>query len=183
MRLFGLPEKKSIVNFSKGMKRQIALLFALAIRPKILLLDEAFDGLDPVIRLQVKKELAEILESGTSVIISSHNLRELEDICDSFGILENGKISSYGDLLQSKSNVNKYQVAFREAKNIEDFAGMEVLDFKKEAQVYTLVIRGDLTEINEKLEGMKPLLCNVLPITFEELFIYEVEKGGSDDDK
>ena len=179
LKLFGLDPKRSISNFSKGMKRQTSLLFALAIHPKLLLLDEAFDGLDPVVRLNFKKALADLLEDEQiSVIISSHNLKELEDICDSYGILENGKVTTYGDLLQSKENVNKYQLAFREDLDKDDFNGFEVLSFEKLGQVYTLVIKGDREETEAKLQQMQPLLCNVLPVNFEELFIYEVESRG-----
>lgn len=178
LHLFALPPKKSITNFSKGMKRQTSLLFALAIRPRLLLLDEAFDGLDPLVRLHFKRALAELLESGISVIISSHNLKELEDICDAYGILEAGKVSTYGDLLQSKQNINKYQIAFHEEKQAADFFDFSVLHYEKEGQVYTLVIRGEKEEILTKLQAMNPLLCNALPVNFEELFIYEIESRG-----
>ena len=123
---FKLDEDKPISSFSKGMKRQALLLFALAIKPKLLLLDEAFDGLDPLVRVTLKKALYQYIEDNEStIIISSHNLKELEDICDSFGILENGKISTYGDLLESKSNINKYQLAFK--KDIDDSVYSSVL--------------------------------------------------------
>ena len=115
LNLFGLNENGLISSFSKGMKRQVALLFAMAISPRYLLLDECFDGLDPLVRLKFKKALTDLIDDKEiSVIISSHNLKELEDICDSFGILENGRIDTYGDLLSSKTNINKYQLAYTE---------------------------------------------------------------------
>ena len=176
--LFHLDENKPINSFSKGMKRQTLLLFALAIRPKLLLLDEAFDGLDPIVRLDLKKALYEFIQDDqATVIISSHNLKELEDICDSYGILENGKISTYGDLLESKANINKYQLAFNKAIDESCFEQFEILHQAKEGSVYSFVIKGDRNEIEEKLSKLEPLILDVLPVNFEELFIYEHEGG------
>lgn len=176
--MFELDENKPINNFSKGMKRRVELLFALSTRPKLILLDEAYDGLEPLARLRFKKALMDLIEEGVSVIISGHNLKELEDICDSFGILEDGRISSYGDLLQSKESVNKYQLAFKEDYNRDAFKDFDVIHYEREGQVYKLVIRGDKEEITEQLSGMKPILLNILNVNFEELFIYELESRG-----
>lgn len=179
LELFELDEKMSVNNLSKGMKRRVSLLFALSIKPKLLLLDEAYDGLEPLARLRFKKALSGLIEDeGLTVIISSHNLRELEDICDSFGILEGGRIVSYGDLLESKDMINKYQLAFAEEKTREDFSEFDVLHYEQEGRVQRLVIRGNQEEVTAKLEGMKPLLMDVLPVSFEELFIYELESRG-----
>ena len=113
LKMFELDEKDSILNLSKGNKRRVALLFALSIEPKLLLLDEAYDGLEPLIRYKFKQALADLIEDEhLTVIISSHNLKELEDICDSFGILEDGRMLEYGDLSDSKENINKYQIVF-----------------------------------------------------------------------
>ena len=143
--MFRLDDHKQISNFSKGMKRQTSLLFALAIKPKLLLLDECFDGLDPVVRLTFKKALVDLLEDeGTTVIISSHNLKELEDICDSFGILENGRIETYGDLLESKENIVKFQLAYDTGKAKEDFIELNVLSFKQEGKVVTMVVKDNI---------------------------------------
>ena len=115
---FQIPLKKSMYNFSKGMRRQVFVALALAIKPKYLFLDEAFDGLDPLARLTLKKALLKVQEENNmTVVISSHSLRELEDICDSYGILEDGHVNSYGDLISSKETINKYQVAFKDEKN------------------------------------------------------------------
>ena len=179
LKLFDLDENKPISSFSKGMKRQTLLLFALAIKPKLLLLDEAFDGLDPLVRLNLKKNLYDFIQDGeATIIISSHNLKELEDICDTYGILENGKISTYGDLLESKANINKYQLAFKEEIDESFFDQFELLHKHKEGSVYTLVIKGDREETVRKLEELKPLILDTLSVNFEELFIYEHE-GGS----
>lgn len=178
LNLFGLSETKSINTFSKGMKRQTLLLFALAIKPKLLLLDEAFDGLDPLVRHNLKKALYDFIEDNDSIIIiSSHNLKELEDICDSYGILENGVISTYGDLLESKQNINKYQLAF--SKDIDEsvFDQFDILHKSKEGSVYSLVIKGNKEEIINELNKLEPLILDTLAVNFEELFIYEHEGG------
>ena len=181
LEMFHLDEKKTINSFSKGMKRQTLLLFALAIRPKLLLLDEAFDGLDPIVRYDLRRSLYEFMqESGATVIISSHNLKELEDICDSYGILEDGRISTFGDLLESKQNINKYQLAFKEGFDESFFEQFDVVRMSKEGSVYSLVIRGNRDEIVEKLKEADPLILDTLQVNFEELFIYEHEGGRKD---
>ena len=179
LNLFHLDDTKPISSFSKGMKRQASLLFALSIAPKLLLLDEAFDGLDPIVRHDLKRMLYELIEEQkATIIISSHNLKELEDICDSYGILENGRIASYGDLLESKANLNKYQLAFASPIDESAFDAFDILYSRKEGSVYSFVIRGDRQQVEEKLQKLDPLILDTLPVNFEELFIYEHE-GGS----
>lgn len=179
LNLFHLDDTKPISSFSKGMKRQASLLFALSIAPKLLLLDEAFDGLDPIVRHDLKRMLYELIEEQkATIIISSHNLKELEDICDSYGILENGRIASYGDLLESKANLNKYQLAFASPIDESVFDAFDILYSRKEGSVYSFVIRGDRQQVKEKLQKLDPLILDTLPVNFEELFIYEHE-GGS----
>ena len=174
--MFNLKENALISSFSKGMKRQVSLLFAMAISPKYLLLDECFDGLDPLVRLNFKKALTELIQDKKiTVIISSHNLKELEDICDSFGILENGQISTYGDLIDSKTNINKYQLAYSEEKTKDDFKDYNLMSIEISGRVVSLVIKGNKKEIMAKLEKSNPLFIDVLPVNFEELFIYEME--------
>ena len=179
LKMFELEEKFSILNLSKGMKKRVSLLFALSIHPKLLLLDEAYDGLEPLARLRFKKVLADLLEDEQiSVIISSHNLKELEDICDSYGILEDGKMLTYGDLVESREQINKYQVVFQDEKKKEDFSQFEILHYEQEGRVIRLVLRGDEQEVLKQLEEMKPMILDVLPVNFEELFIYELESRG-----
>ncbi len=179
LKLFELDPKASIATFSKGMKRRVSLLFALSIKPKLLLLDEAYDGLEPIARLHFKNALTNLIEDeNVSVIISSHSLKELEDICDSFAMLENGSIMTGGDLSESKENINKYQLAFKDDHTRDDFKDLDILQYEKEGQVYKLVIRGDVDTIESRLRGMDPILLNVLPVNFEELFIYELESRG-----
>ncbi len=178
LKLFSLDENRPISSFSKGMKRQTLLLFALAIKPKLLLLDEAFDGLDPLVRMNLKRNLYDFIQdSDATIIISSHNLKELEDICDSYGILENGNIATYGDLLESKANINKYQLAFKEDIDESFFEQFDVLHKNREGSVYTLVIKGDKEEVVKKLKELDPLILDTLSVNFEELFIYEHEGG------
>lgn len=179
LNMFHLDDKKPIQNFSKGMKRQVFLLFALAIKPKLLMLDEAFDGLDPFVRLNFKKALFDLLsENDITVIISSHNLKELEDICDTFGILEDGVIKTSGDLNVSKEQVNKYQVVFSYEKNIEEFSNLNILHFSSSGRVINMVIKGDKNEVLNILNTYNPILIDTLPVNFEELFIYEIESRG-----
>jgi len=177
--IFNLDPKARISTFSKGMKRQTLLVFALAIKPKLLLLDEAFDGLDPLVRHTLKKAITDFIEDNdATVIISSHNLKELEDICDSYGILENGKILTYGDLLESKTNINKYQLAFSKEFDESKFEQFNVLHKSKEGSIYTVVIKGDKEETIKKLKKFKPVILDSLNVNFEELFIYEHEGGN-----
>ncbi|MCR5449924.1 MAG: ABC transporter ATP-binding protein [Erysipelotrichaceae bacterium] len=179
MEMFDLEPGMSVTNLSKGMKRRVSLLYALSIHPKLILLDEAYDGLEPLARLHFKQALTDLIEDeNVSVVISSHNLKELEDICDSFGILEDGHIISYGDLLESRELINKYQVVFRTEHTKEDFKGFDILHFEQEGRVCKLVIRGNEEEVTAKLDQMDPVLMDVLQTNFEELFIYELESRG-----
>lgn len=176
---FELDPSKPIAGFSKGMKRRMSIIFGLCTHPKLLLLDEAYDGLEPLARLKFKRILAErIEEEKLSVIIASHSLRELEDICDSFGILENGQISEYGDLIETKGKVNKYQAAFNEEVTRDQFSGLDILSFQSEGRVVQMVVRGEEETVRAELEKHDPVLIDVLPVTFEELFIYELESRG-----
>ncbi|MBR3344033.1 MAG: ABC transporter ATP-binding protein [Solobacterium sp.] len=179
MEMFDLEPGMSITNLSKGMKRRVSLLYALSIHPKLILLDEAYDGLEPLARLHFKQALTDLIEDeNISVVISSHNLKELEDICDSFGILEDGHIISYGDLLESRELINKYQVVFKTEHTKEDFKDFDILHFEQEGRVCKLVIRGNEEEVTAKLDEMDPVLMDVLQTNFEELFIYELESRG-----
>ncbi len=178
-REFELNPDRPVAGFSKGMKRRTSILFALCTHPKLLLLDEAYDGLEPLTRLHFKQILADRVEAeDMTVIISSHSLRELEDICDSFGILEQGKITTYGDLIEAKGKVNKYQAAFRTELNRDAFAGLDMLQFKREGRVIQMVVRGEEADVRAVLEQHEPVILDVLPVTFEELFIYELESRG-----
>lgn len=183
LRIFKFDPKRNINRFSKGMKRQVYLMLALCIHPRVLLLDEAFDGLDPLVRLEIKKGLIKMMdEYNTTIIISSHNLKELEDICDTFGILSDGKIKTSGDLLASKQNINKYQISFAKKRDLAEFNDLDIIKSKQSGRVLELVIRGNREEIVAKLNLYDPLLIDILDIDFEELFIYEVENRGSNNE-
>ncbi len=174
--LFQLDENTSIVNLSKGNKRRVSLLFALCTKPKLLLLDEAYDGLEPLARYKFKNVLTQLIEDEQiTVIISSHNLKELEDICDSFGILEDGKMMEYGDLSESKENINKYQIVFNQDLDEHAFEAFDILHINHEGRVYKIVARGNQDTVLAQIQAMHPLLVDVLQVNFEELFIYELE--------
>lgn len=184
LKMFELDEKDSILNLSKGNKRRVALLFALSIEPKLLLLDEAYDGLEPLIRYKFKQALADLIEDEhLTVIISSHNLKELEDICDSFGILEDGRMLEYGDLSDSKENINKYQIVFEKEVNLDAFNNFNILHLENEGRVYQLVAKGNQEEVLSQIEAMHPILVDVLQVNFEELFIYELEGRSKSNDQ
>lgn len=177
--IFQLDEKKMIKDFSKGMKRQAFIILALAIAPKYLLLDEAFDGLDPVMRLTFKRAISKMIEEkDMTIIISSHNLRELEDICDTFGILEEHTISTHGNIDDAREQIHKLQLAFSETKTLEDFKKLDIMSAKIQSRVVTLVVKGDLEQIEAYVKAMEPLMIEVLPVNLEEVFLYEMERKG-----
>ncbi len=181
---FNLPLNKTINNFSKGMKRQLFIALTIAISPKYLLLDEAFDGLDPLARLIFKRALFEALDNKRmTVIISSHSLRELEDLCDLYGILDNRKIMYSGDLGEDKANINTYQIVFNNEKSKEDFKNFNVIHFSRTGRVLKLVIKGNKNDVMNELNKMKPLLLEIIPLNFEDLFIYQVNKKGYMEDE
>lgn len=181
---FNLPLNKTINNFSKGMKRQLFIALTIAISPKYLLLDEAFDGLDPLARLIFKRALFEALDNKRmTVIISSHSLRELEDLCDLYGILDNRKIMYSGDLGEDKANINTYQIVFNNGKSKEDFKNFNVIHFSRTGRVLKLVIKGNKNDVMNELNKMKPLLLEIIPLNFEDLFIYQVNKKGYMEDE
>jgi ABC-2 type transport system ATP-binding protein len=174
---FKLNAKKPIRNFSKGMKRQVFVALALAVQPKYLLLDEAFDGLDPLARLTLKRSLAELVEQkNTTVIISSHSLRELEDFCDSYGIIDHGKMTSSGDLEDSIGKVHKFQAAFDREVADEELAFC--MSVSKTGRVVQMTARGDKEEIMQKIQALKPLFVEEIQMDFEEMFIGEVQSRG-----
>ena len=175
---FKLPLKQSLSKFSKGMKRQVFISLALSIQPKYLLLDEAFDGLDPLARLTFKRALIDLIdEKQTTVIISSHSLRELEDICDSYGLLDNKQIASSGDITEAISSVHKYQVAFEKVLKEEDF-DIKFKTFSQDGRIIKVVVNEEYEEFAQMINKYNPLIIDEIPIDFEELFIIEVESRG-----
>ncbi len=179
LNVFSLDEKRMIRNFSKGMKRQAMICIALAIAPKYLFLDEAFDGLDPIMRLTFKQAIAQtISDNEMTVIISSHNLRELEDICDYFGIVENNRIVTSGLIDEEKMKIHKVQLAFMKEIKEEDFASLEILSIQIHSKVVNLVVKGDQDVIDQQLEQLQPVMKEYLSVNLEEIFIYEMQRKG-----
>lgn len=175
---FKLPLKKKMNNFSKGMKRQVFISLALAIKPKYLLLDEAFDGLDPLARLTCKRAIVELVEEQeTTVIISSHSLRELEDICDSYGLIDNKSIASSGEIVDAIESIHKYQVAFEVVPNVEEL-GLELKSYSVDGRIVKVVVKEDYEAFSNAISKFNPLLIDEIAIDFEELFIIEVESRG-----
>lgn len=177
-----LPENKRIDQFSKGMKRQAIVITGLACRTEYLLLDEAFDGLDPTMRIIVKRMLVDaMLDRKLTTVISSHNLKEINEVCDTVALLHQGKVLFNRDLDSVKGNIHKVQAAFEvECGGKEDFEGLEVLHYEKTGSVSYLIVKGSEEEIREKLSVKKPLILDIIPLSLEEIFIYEMEGLGYD---
>ena len=174
---FALDPKTQLRRFSKGMQKQAAFLLAIASRPKVLVLDEPVDGLDPVMRRQVwGLMLQDVAQHGTTVLVSSHNLRELEDVCDHVGILHKGKMLLERTLDELQDNVVKAQVVFREGTDLP--AELQVLHRARSGKVDTVIIRGSQETVNAALAAVNPIFFDLVPLTLEEVFVYEL--GGVD---
>lgn len=168
-----------INTFSKGMKRQCALICALATNADYMFFDETFDGLDPVVRNTMKKIIAKKMsDKGTTIVMTSHNLRELEDICDNLGLLYKGGIIFESELSALKTHMFKVQISFKDDFDEEKFKDLNILSFKKTGSVAVLIIKDEKGKAKEKLEKMHPLILDYLPLTLEEIFIYEMEAFG-----
>ena len=179
---FPIDEKKQVRKLSKGMQKQVAFWLALSTMPDYLILDEPVDGLDPVMRRQVwSLMMNDVAERGTTVLISSHNLRELEDVCDHVGIMNKGKLLLERDLSSLQDNIVKLQVAFNEG--VEDLPEelkekLSILHISKHGRVYTIIVHHSAKEAEEILAPYNPLLVDAIPLTMEEIFVYEL--GGED---
>ena len=170
---------EKINNFSKGMKRQCALICAIATNADYMFFDETFDGVDPVVRTLLKKIIVKQMEKKeTTIIMTSHNLRELEDICDNLGLLYKGGILFESDIDTLKTNMFKVQISLKDEFNKETFKDVEIMNFKKLGSVGSLIVKGDKEEVKEKLEKYNPIILDFLPLTLEEMFIYEMEVLG-----
>ena len=170
--------KRNIRRLSKGMQKQVAFWLAICCKPELMILDEPVDGLDPVMRRQVWSILmSEVAERKMTVLVSSHNLRELEDTCDHVGIMHHGKIMIERSLSDLQGNISKIQVACESGvPKLPD--SFEVLHMANTGRVYTLIVKGDPKEAERALVVDRPTLVDVLPLTLEEIFIYEM--GGAD---
>lgn len=171
--------KRFIRRLSKGMQKQAAFWLAICTRPRLLILDEPVDGLDPVMRRQIWSLLmSDVAEHGTTVLVSSHNLRELEDVCDHVGIMHKGRVIMEKSLDDLQGSVSKIQLAFETEEMPPLPQDMEVLHQSRAGRVHTLIIRGQQEWIRMQLESLHPILLDILPLTLEEIFIYEL--GGAE---
>ena len=173
--VFQLDQTKPVRRFSKGMQKQMAFWLAICCRPEILVLDEPVDGLDPVMRRQIMSIILEdVAENGTTVLVSSHNLRELEDICDHVGIMHQGRMMLERSLSALQENMVKIQLVMEQPLPEE----LQVVHQSCVGRVQTIIARGSAEEVERILNRCSPLLCDVLPLSLEEVFIYEL--GGVD---
>ena len=171
--VFQLPKKSQIRRFSKGMQKQAAFHLSLCTRPEVLILDEPVDGLDPVMRRQVMSLiLSDVAEHGTTVLISSHNLRELEDVCDHVGIMNKGRML----LEKSLADMQGSTVKLLLVGDVPE--GLDVLHESRTGRLQTLVVRGSAEEVSLKVSAANPVYFDVLPLSLEEIFIYEL--GGAE---
>lgn len=180
-RMFPVDTTRRLGQMSKGMQRQVILMIGLACQPDYLLLDEAFDGLDPVVRQLVKRLLADsVAGRGQTVIIASHNLRELEDICDHIGLLHQGGIVFEQELDALKLGIQKIQVVFSTPTNREDLHDLTILKYGNRGSMTELVVRGEPDQVLERLKARGTVFLESLPLTLEEVFIQELEVAGYD---
>lgn len=178
----GLPLKRKISTFSKGMKKQVSILLGVCAGTKYLLCDETFDGLDPVMRQAVKSIFAkEITERGLTPVLASHNLRELEDICDHVGLLHKGGVLLSKDLEEMRTGIHKLQCVFADEEQEQRvLMGLEVVDKENRGRLQTLTVRGVQEEIETRVAAANPVFFEMLPLTLEEIFISETEVAGYD---
>ena len=175
----GLNPKQPISTFSKGMRRQAITVLALATRPKYIFFDETFDGMDPVVRSYVKRLICEdVVDRGATAIITSHSLRELEDTCDQLALIHRGGMVLESDIQNLKTYQFKIQIAFAQEYDRSKFAGLDVVHFVKHGSVTNMIVRGERETTLAALQAMNPALMEVLPLTLEEVFTYEMETLG-----
>ena len=176
--VFTIDEKRPIRRLSKGMQKQVAFWLALSCMPEYLILDEPVDGLDPVMRRQVwSLVMGDVAQRGTTVLVSSHNLRELEDVCDHVGIMDHGKVLLERSLEQLQDNMVKLQVVFKDGSD-QVPPDLPVLHASRVGRIHTLIMRMNAKEATERLAVYEPMLVDAIPLTLEEIFIYEL--GGAD---
>ncbi len=169
----------NIGTFSKGMKRQAAIILALSTQPKYIFFDETFDGLDPVVRNVIKRLIYnDVAERKATAIITSHSLRELEDTCDQLALLHKGGIVFEREVNDLKTSLFKVQIALREDYDQSVFEGVDIVHFSKKGSVSNMIIRGDREASVEILQKLSPLILDILPLSLEEVFTYEMSALG-----
>ena len=179
---FALPERGRLSKFSKGMQKQVQFILTMSCMPDFLILDEPIDGLDPIVRKKVWKYVVDdVAERGMTVLVSSHNLKEMEGICDSIGILSGGEMKIERDLDELKSDIHKVQAAFHNAEDAEKaFEGLNVVHREKSGSIEHLIIRGAREDVERAVYAADPIIFDMLPLSLEEVFIFEM--GGENDD-
>ena len=179
--VFKIDEKTQIKNLSKGRKKQVAFWLSLSAMPDVLILDEPLDGLDPVMRKQtLNLVIQDVSDREMTVLVSSHNLRELEDICDHVGIIHKGKMIIEKPLDDIKGNIRKYQLVFRDDKTEDLKNNPSVMNISQTGSVYTVIIKGEEEETDRFMMTLSPVLCEKISLTLEEVFIYELGGLGYD---
>lgn len=179
--IFKIGEKRQIRKLSKGMKKQVAFWLSLSAMPEVLILDEPLDGLDPVMRKQVlNMVIADVIDREMTVLVSSHNLRELEDICDWVGVIHQGRMIIEKPLDDLKGSVFKYQVVLTDEMSAALEKTEDVLHISRTGAVYNVIVKGDMEKIDKKMKELSPMLCERISLTLEEVFIYELGGLGYD---
>ncbi|MDR0819865.1 MAG: ABC transporter ATP-binding protein [Oscillospiraceae bacterium] len=181
---FGLSERRKLIRFSKGMQKQAAFILTMSSNPDWLILDEPIDGLDPLVRKLVWKHIvADVAERQMTVLVSSHNLREMEGICDSIGIVNSGKMLLERDLDELRSDIHKVQVAFGNAGdklNNEKLEGFEILHIEEHGSIQQMIVRGAKEQVETIVRSRNPLIFDLIPLSLEEVFIYELGGGNNE---
>lgn len=178
---FGLDGHRKIQTYSKGMKKQLSIVLGLCANVSYLFCDETFDGLDPVMRQGIKSLLAkEIDDRGFTLVIASHNLRELEDICDHIGLLHKGGVLLSRELSDLKCNLHKVQCVFAEHEEVSFYEKFRILQLEQRGRLISMTVRGDKEEIRGQMEALEPVYFEMLPLSLEEIFISETEVAGYD---
>lgn len=178
---FRLPTDRPLSSFSKGMRRLTSTALALAVKPRLLLFDETMDGLDPIMRHLVKSVIADdVAVRGASAVVVSHSLRELEDMCDQLALLHEGGIVMQRDIHDLKTSVFKVQVALPHPFDRTAFEGLDIVHYHQAGTVANIIANGDRSATDEKLRALSPLLLEVLPLTLEEVFTYELQARNYD---
>lgn len=181
MKSFGLEEGRRIQTFSKGMKKQVAVICGVCACTDYLLCDETFDGLDPVMRQAVKSIFAaDMADRGLTPVIASHNLRELEDICDHVGLLHKGGILLSRDLDDMKLSIHKLQCVLKPGMVPEDLSGLSIVRKEQRGSLWTLTVRGTREEVEAVMRSVEPVFFECIPLSLEEIFISETEVAGYD---
>lgn len=181
MKSFNLDEKRKIKTFSKGMKKQVSVICGICSKTDYLFCDETFDGLDPVVRQAVKSLFAQDIEDrNLTPIIASHNLRELEDICDNIGLLHRGGMLLSKDLEELKLDIHKVQIVFKDGIPEKIYSDLDIIKTDSRGSLNVFIIKGNGEHINSYLASLKPIFFEILPLSLEEIFIAETEGIGYD---